>query len=361
MHNNKCDVLTTLQADEICRLEGLLLDQYDRESARGAMMKANYERIKRAIQHSASCSLRKTPLATSHSSSLHWKAHVGSLTAWHVAEIYNHQLEDAHHALRVANAELFLLRQHPSSSALPVACAAQEVAQARESAQRAELKVKELQEELSTRPDAGSYERLKRQADVMTRRLRRLEGWKSQAKSGIQSSPTRVHAARPRTGSGASPLFVLPAHVACGLLEEVASTLGISDPFQLSQGAKKLKRDSEGASQLQMWLDDVCQVVFGPIGKNLRGVCSSRDPKDIPEILNDWIKRLNALEGVPIASNATEATPVAALTSVRVHASAKNHFRRVQGKTVHGDLRNPVSKIAASRWFPEVQIFVPSS
>jgi hypothetical protein len=307
-------------------------------------------------------------------------ASISTMNALQVAKVYESQLRAAEDETRVARAESLLLREkyvndnqniHTYSNETNIA--ATKVAQAESLAARAEEEAEVLREEISRRPTAEEFERLQRQAEILTRRLGRFE------KERESFVPRNTRRGACPTAASSTTFFStassshnhhhkpqqqqLSRQVALEIIDSTAITLNCTDVIELPNVARQLQRSLASVRALQQFVDNVCQAVFRQGNAFVPWSLRQEEPFDVPTILLKWIEmlkeaeeirdRLKDLQQQEKGTQKSKHEQNNQDDSNQITTAGINEQKQPKGITV--------SKVAAGKGFPEIEIFALAS
>jgi hypothetical protein len=250
-----------------------------------------------------------------------------TLTPLQVVQVYEPQLQRSEEDLLAARAEARVLGEQlnaacaaasPAMSAEERAArvgearsraAARQVAAAEAAARRAEHRAQALQAELDARPKPEEHARLQRQADILARRLARVEtagappgrrprgdagGWaQARRPTSLGASPG---ASRMQTTAATGKTPALPKLVLAEVAREASQLLGCADPTALCAAIAALQDVAAAVPRLERFVADVCGVVFGGGGAHVPWGMRQDDPGDVAAILRGWVEQLADLQ-----------------------------------------------------------------
>lgn len=308
-------------------------------------------------------------------------ASILTMNALQVAKVYESQLRAAEEETRAARAEIFLLREKYLNSSQSIgpysnetAIAAKKVAKAESLAARAQEEAELLREEVSRRPAAEEFEGLQRQAEILTRRLARFE------KERESLVPRNSRRAACTTAAPSTTFFStssshhnyrhnpkqqqLPRQVALEIIDSIAITLNCTDIFELPKVARQLQRSLASVRALQQFVDNVCEAVFRQGNAFVPWSLRQEEPSDVPMILYKWIEMLEGAEEMRGRLKELQEQQEKSTRKVKQEQDNQDGSNQI---TTAGNIKQKqhqvitVSRIAAGKGFPEIEIFAPAS
>lgn len=359
-------------------LKQQLQDYLDKQTQIHLAAKESVKRIRQvfaservnALEGSRSALVIHQPLSTA--------ASVSTMNALQVAKVYESQLRAAEVETRAARAETLLLRekylnndQSISIYSNETTIAAKKVAKAESLAARAQEEAEVLREEINRRPAAEEFERLQRQAEILTRRLARFEKEREtlvpkNSRRAAAPSTTFFSTASSHQNHHNKPQQI-SRQVALEIIDSTAVTLKCTDILELPMVARQLQRSLASVPALQQFVDNVCQAVFRQGNAFVPWSLRQEEPFDVPTILSKWIDMLEEAEKMRDRLKGLQEQQVLQRRSTRkVKEEQDNQDDNNQITTASNEKQKrprviTVSRVAAGKGFPEIEIFAPAS